>query len=357
MERRNFLKASGLTALALGMGSWTGLFAQKRLPRNWAWGGVHENMSDDELLKAFDRYKSHGIDALLPEGDNAFYARISRLGKKAGIEIHAWRWTMNRGQYIRDHPEWYAVNRKGESCAGPNPPYVNYYRWLCPSQEEVKDAIVKDYIELCDIPELSGVHLDYVRYCDVYLPKELQPKYHLVQDHEMPEYDYCYCNTCRRLFREKTGIDPLDLEDPASNVAWRDFRLNQLVRLVQAIVEEVHRKDKLITAAVFPTPAMSRTMVRQDWPKFGLDAYLPMLYHHFYGEKESWIGQCVKESLTELPKGTPVYAGIFRGALKTADLASIYTMVKENGGMGLSFFTADSLSDTDLKILKRALET
>ncbi len=355
MERRDFLKVSGMSALAMSVGSWTSAPAGKKLPGNWAWGGINDKLTDDELLKIFARYKSHGIDALLPEGSNELYARISKLGMKAGLEIHAWRWTMNRGQYIKDHPEWYAVNRNGESCAGPHPPYVDYYRWLCPSHEEVKDVIVKDYSELCDIPDLAGVHLDYVRYCDIYLPKELQPKYHLVQDHEMPEYDYCYCDTCRKLFKEQSGIDPMDMKDPASNTAWRDFRLNQLVKLVHAIVEEVHRKGKLVTAAVFPTPAMSRTMVRQDWSKFNLDAYLPMLYQNFYGEPESWIGQCVKESLTELPKGTPVYAGLFRGAIQSADIASIYSMVKENGGKGLSFFTADSLSDDDLKVLKKAL--
>ena len=355
MERRDFLKASGMSALALSMGSWTIAHAGKTLPGNWAWGGINDKLTDVQLLKVFDRYKSHGIDALLPEGSNELYARISELGKKAGLEIHAWRWTMNRGQYIKEHPEWYAVNRNGESCAGPHPPYVDYYRWLCPSHDEVKEVIVKDYSELCDIPDLSGVHLDYVRYCDIYLPKELQPKYHLVQDHEMPEYDFCYCDTCRKLFKEQSGIDPMDMKDPASSTAWRDFRLNQLVKLVHAIVEEVHRKGKLITAAVFPTPAMSRTMVRQDWSKFNLDAYLPMLYQNFYGEPESWIGQCVKESLTELPQGTPLYAGLFRGAIQTADISSIYSMVKENGGRGLSFFTADSLSDDDLKVLKKTL--
>jgi len=355
MERRYFFKVSGLFALALSTESWSGLLSRAMLPRNWAWGGINERMSDNELLRNFDRYKSHGIDALLPGGSNEFYARISKLGKKAGIEIHAWRWTMNRGLYIKEHADWYAVNRKGESCAGKNPPYVNYYRWLCPSREEVKNIIVKDYSELCDIQDLSGVHLDYVRYCDIYLPKELQPKYNLVQDHEMPEFDYCYCDTCRRLFREQTGIDPLDLKDPASNTTWRDFRLNQLVKLVHAIVEEVHRKGKLITGAVFPTPAMSRIMVRQDWPKFCLDAYLPMLYHNFYGEPESWIGRCIKESVTELPKGTPLYAGIYRGAIQTADIATIYSRVRENGGTGLSFFQAENLSDDDLRVLKQAL--
>lgn len=355
MERREFIRITGLSSLAMTATAWTFPAKAENLPRNWAWGGVNEKLSDEDLLRLMDKYKSHGIDALLPGGSNDFYSRISTLAKKTGLQIHAWRWTMNRGGYTKTHPEWYAVNRKGESCAGDHPPYVDYYRWLCPSHEEVKELIVKDYSELCDIQELSGVHLDYVRYCDIYLPKELQPKYHLVQDHEMPEFDYCYCSTCRKLFQEESGIDPLQLEDPASSEEWKNFRLNQLVKVVHAIVEAVRRKNKVITGAVFPTPAMSRTMVRQDWAKFSLDAYLPMLYHNFYGKPLSWIGDCVKESLQELTPGTPVYAGIFRSAIQTQDIPALAEMVKEKGGRGLSFFSAENLSDEDLKVLKTTL--
>jgi hypothetical protein len=34
--------------------------------------------------------------------------------------------------------------------------------------------------------------LDYVRYPDVILGADLQPKYNIVQDTELPEYDYGY---------------------------------------------------------------------------------------------------------------------------------------------------------------------
>ncbi|NJK96019.1 MAG: hypothetical protein HC905_14885 [Bacteroidales bacterium] len=327
-------------------------FSKPTLPKTWAWCSIDNKLSDDAMLAFFERYRSAGVTGILSSGSNELYQRASTLARRSGVELHAWRWTLNRGQYIKTHPNWYAVNRKGESCAGENPPYVDYYRWLCPSRDEVKEVIARDYETLCDIPDLPGVHLDYVRYCDIYLPKELQPKYNLVQDHEMPEFDYCYCTECRRLFKEENGTDPLEIKDPAADKAWHEFRLNQVVKLVNHIVESVHKKGKIITGAVFPTPAMSRTMVRQNWAKFNLDAYMPMVYQNLYGEPVEWIGNCIKESIAELPAGTPVYAGIFRGAVKEDELQKIHRMVKQKGGAGLSFFTAESLADADLNIIR-----
>jgi len=46
---------------------------------------------------------------------------------------------------------------------------------------------------------------------------------------------------------------------------------------------------KLITAAVFLSPEMSRQMVRQDWSNWKLDIALPMLYHNFYRQNLEWI--------------------------------------------------------------------
>lgn len=350
MQRRDFVKVSGLTALAIGSG-WKPSI-KPSLPKTWAWCSIDEKLTDAQIQAFFEKYRKAGITGFLSSGSNEMYARASRIAQKSGVELHAWRWTLNRGQYIKTNPEWYAVNRKGESCAT-HPPYVDYYWWLCPSRDEVKEAIAKDYESLCDIHGLSGVHLDYVRYCDIYLPKELQPKYNLVQTYEMPEFDYCYCPLCRKLYKEQSGRDPLESTDPASDKDWHEFRLNQVVKLVNAIVERVHKKGKVITGAVFPTPAMSRSMVRQNWAKFNLDAYMPMLYQNFYGEPIRWIGDCVKEALTELPAGTPVYAGLFRGALKDEELSKVNQLVKEAGGAGLSFFTAESLSATDLSTIQK----
>ena len=53
---------------------------------------------------------------------------LYRMCKEAGLEAHFWKWTMNRAELLNVHPDWFAVNRKGESTHD-KPAYVNYYRF------------------------------------------------------------------------------------------------------------------------------------------------------------------------------------------------------------------------------------
>lgn len=356
MNRSQFIKASffGISGIALTSSFSFGTFGNQVMPGNWAWmdGSIHT--STDKWKELFDKMLNARINGLLVNGSNELYQKIGPLSQQAGMQIHAWRWTMNRGDYMKEHPEWYTVNRLGNSVID-KPPYVHYYRWLCPSRPEVKDLLVKDYSELSEIPGIKGVHLDYVRYCDIFLPVALLPKYNLVQDFEMPEFDYCYCALCRSTFKQKTGYDPLDQKDPSADRSWRQFRLDQLVTVVQAIAEAIHRKNSVITAAVFPTPEMSRTMVRQDWARFNLDAYLPMLYHDYYLKPTDWIGECIAETRKEIGDTVPVYAGIMVNpkTFTPEVLARTIRQVKEAGGQGISAFTAGGLNDGQLKVLGR----
>jgi uncharacterized lipoprotein YddW (UPF0748 family) len=274
------------------------------------------------------------------------------LSLKHGIQIHAWRWTLNRGDYMKEHPEWYTVNRLGHSVVD-KPPYVNYYRWLCPSRPEVTELLANDYSGISRIPGIAGVHLDYVRYSDIYLPVGLLPKYNLVQDHEMPEFDYCYCPLCRSTFREKSGYDPMDAEDPSADKAWHQFRLDQVVKVVHSIAGAVHKQGSVITAAVFPTPEMSRTMVRQDWARFNLDAYHPMLYHQYYNQPTDWIGECVKEIRQEIGDKIPVFPGIMVNprTFTPEVLTRTLRQIKDAGAQGIAAFTAGGLTDQQLKVI------
>lgn len=61
---------------------------------------------------------------------------LYRMCKEAGLEAHFWKWTMNRAELLNVHPDWFAVNRKGESTHD-KPAYVDYYRFLCPNHEGV----------------------------------------------------------------------------------------------------------------------------------------------------------------------------------------------------------------------------
>jgi hypothetical protein len=356
VKRRLFIQSGlvGLVGLSISPLAFSIPSGNQVLPGNWAWMNGSLRTPPEEWKRIIDRLLQAGIKGLLVNGPDELYQQLGPMCRQAGIQLHTWRWTINRGQYMEQHPDWYAVDRLGRSVVD-DPPYVGYYRWLCPSRPEVRDLLVRDYTSLAAIPGVSGVHLDYVRYSDIYLPIGLLPKYNLVQDHEMPEYDYCYCTTCRSGFKERHGYDPLELPDPSKDPHWHQYRLDQLVDLVQAVVEAVHQAGSVITGAVFPTPEMSRTMVRQDWPRFNLDAYMPMLYHQFYLEPVEWIANCIREIRAEIGDSPPVFAGFLnRSEVFTPDvLARTFQQVKEAGGQGLSIFTAGSLTEEQLEALQR----
>ncbi len=356
MNRSDFLRASLLSIAGLTLTSSfiPGIFGKVAMPGNWAWMDGSIDTSLNHWKELFDKLLNGNVNGLLVNGSNELYEKIGPLSQQSGIQLHAWRWTMNRGDHMKDHPEWYTVNRLGQSVVD-KPPYVGYYRWLCPSRPEVKDVLVKDYSELASIPGITGVHLDYVRYSDIYLPEALLPKYNLVQDFEMPEFDYCYCPLCRSTFKQKHGYDPMDNADPSLDKTWHQFRLDQLVTVVQAIARAVHAKESVITAAVFPTPELSRRMVRQDWARFNLDAYLPMLYNEFYRKPTDWIGESVAEIRKEIGRTPPVYAGLMinHRTFTPAVLAKTIRQVRDAGGQGISAFTAGGLTKEQLQVLRR----
>ena len=121
MNRRRFLAAlaAGLTLPAV-------LSARRPAsPRkNWAW--LRGDTTDvDAWKRMLAGLKTAGFDAVLIAGDAAFYRTHVPIARDAGLELHAWMFTMMRGENVTAHPDWYAVSRSGVSTAV-KPPYVDY---------------------------------------------------------------------------------------------------------------------------------------------------------------------------------------------------------------------------------------
>ena len=114
------------------------------------------------------------------------------------------------------------MSRNGDSSLE-GPPYVGYYRWVCPTREPVRDYIRGLVDRVAADPRVDGVHLDYIRHCDVILPVGLWSTYDLVQDQEYAEFDFCYCDVCRPAFQELHGVDPRTPADAPGPGAWRRF--------------------------------------------------------------------------------------------------------------------------------------
>lgn len=306
---------------------------QTRTVKNWVWGRVDKNKTDQELQTWFALLKSCGISGVLFEG---YDENLYRLCKEAGLEAHYWKWTMNRSELLDKHPEWFAVNRLGESTFD-KPAYVGYYRFLCPNHEGVADYLAKEYLKEANLPYVDGVHLDYVRFPDIVLPVSLWKNYNIEQTSELPQYDYCYCEVCRKKFKEQTGQDPLDLKYPMENQSWINFRLDAITNVVDKITKTIKGDNKTITSAVFPGPTMAKKMVRQDWGTWALDAYFPMIYNGFYYEGPEWIGRSVKESVETVNGRAKIYAGLMFPDIKN-DFEKALDEAFDNGASGVSFF-------------------
>lgn len=355
MNKREFLKSSvlaGMGLTVLGTAQASGKRKKKKSDKlkHWAWENPDKKESDTTLQKKYNSYYDAGIRGIFFESDSE---RHFRAAKKAGLEAHRWMWTMNRGEksLLENHPEYYAVSRNDNSCAT-NPPYVNYYRWLCPSKPEVLNYLKTQVKTILDKDYVDGIHLDYIRYSDVILPVKLWSNYGIEQTRELPEFDFCYCQSCRTKYKAKTGVDPLDLEFPDQSPSWRTFRYNQINNIVNSLAEIVHKHKKPVTAAVFPTPEIARRIVRQDWTNWNLDGVCPMIYHGFYNEKVSWIGDAVEEGIHFLNGRFPLYAGLFIPNFKsTEELEQGIKLALAKGASGISFF--GKIDENVLSTLKK----
>ncbi|GLB52118.1 hypothetical protein NBRC110019_11570 [Neptunitalea chrysea] len=318
-----------------------------------SWVHAGDAFDTEKWETKLTHYDSLGITEIQVGAKPKVLTQLVPLANKHHIKVHAWMWTLNRPNdtIANKHPEWYAVNRNGDNSLDYRA-YVDYYQWLSPFHPEARNYIKSNVAKLLEVEGLASVHLDYVRYVDVILGSDLQPKYGLVQDHEMPEYDYDYHPIARKGFQDLFGIDPIEMKHPELSTEWRQYRLNAVTSLVNEIAEMAHQKNVKLTAAVFPFPEMSRQMVRQAWNDWDLDMAFPMLYQNFYRQNINWIGFATEQGVQSVD--FPVIAGLYSPALKSEkDLEKAILLAKEKGAKGISIFTADDLSAEQQNVLKK----
>jgi uncharacterized lipoprotein YddW (UPF0748 family) len=207
---------------------------------------------------------------------------------------------------------------------------------------------------LAKVEGIESVHLDYIRYPDVFLPIGLLPKYDLVQNTELPDFDFDYSDASVNAFIEEFGKDPRKMEHPEIDMEWKQFRLNQIRNVVNHAYEIAHKHDKILTAAVFPYPEMSGHMVRQRWDKWDIDEVYPMIYHNFYNEGLDWLAFATKQGVEDLKgRNIGLNTGIFIPGLKSNDeLKKAIVLAKQNGAKGVSFFDGPALTESNLKTIK-----
>lgn len=333
----------------------------------FAWDSFKKDSSFNHKAYFLD-LKQKGIDGLLYSAghDPNIYKQIGKIAKEAGLEFQAWIPTMVQANNPELKPEWYAINGKGES-AFDKPAYVPYYQFLCPNKDGVYNFLENLYSNVASLDEVDGVHLDYIRFPDVILAKGLWDKYGLVMDKEYPQFDYCYCDDCVAGFKEKYNIDIKEVEDPSGEPLWKQYRYDLITTIVNKLSDTIHKKGKVITAAVFPGPnSIAKKIVRQEWDKWNLDAFFPMNYNDFYLEGTNWIGKITEEEVKAVNNSKPVYSGLFicpnpqnkgnesdpeNHGLIPEELGDAIEVSIQNGAKGICLFTPGRMTDEHWQVL------
>lgn len=313
---------------------------------NMAWVHYNPEWKSGQWKKCFKTVSDAGIKTVLINAEGDKIAPWVGLASRYGLGVQSWMWMLNCNDsaILKQHPDWYNVNRRGEP-SNRKPQYVKYYKWLCPNNPEVAEYLETRINTAASVKGLQGLHFDYFRYPDVILPVALQPQYKIRQEYEYPQYDYCYCRYCKKAFLDEYGIDIDTVAEPPLCEAWREFRQKSLTRLITRLQPLVAGKNLKITAAVFPSPEIARNLVRQNWPAWPVDGFMPMTYPGFYSEGVGWIGKCITEGRREVKDRVPVYAGLFIPDLKPDQMVEAIKSAMLNGASGVVIFDYNSMTD------------
>jgi len=333
---KKLLFISFILAVVLGTASCEKKEAVKEYPIFWTWLDYRPDMDFESVCQ---KMQDAGIDGVMLNAPTPEDYKVAiPIAHSHGITVYAWLWTINlehdREQVLQQHPEWFSVNRLGQSLADTTA-YVGYYKFLCPAIPEAREYLNNKIKAYCEVEGLDGIAIDYHRFVDVVLPTSLWSKYGIVQDHEYPQWDFGYHPEMIRLFKEKYGYDPREQEDPSEDLTWRQFRCDQISEVANLFAETVHSYGKVMSASPFPTPKMSSRMVRQDWGKWNLDIVFPMVYHSFYTMDPSFEYDCTVENVRDKNPMTTLGCGM----LYSNDIISCMDEAFRGGAQSIAIFT------------------
>ena len=255
-------------------------------------------------------------------------------------------WTINRTEHaLRNaHPDWYQVNALGQSCLDVKLYEREHYRWLCPSKPETTQYLKERVAELAKIKGLAGVHLDFIRYPDAILPYGLHESRNVVQDRVYPQWDFCYCPTCRENFKALTGIDPLTRRSH-SPCAMDAIQGDALSRVTGVVCRDSQIRENGLCGCICHPKI--RKLVRQNWPDFKhVDVFLPMIYHKFYNWDDYHVLTATKEGVTELQKnnsGGVLCSGLFVGHVPKDRILEFMLYARTGGSNGVAFFSLEAI--------------
>jgi len=348
-------------------GVWVSVFSNKRV--------LYSKQAVNELLKVSKVAGISQIYLQVYQSGRAFYnSKISdqskykeiiasagidiidyllQEAKKNNIKVFAWVNLLSIGQNMNAD----IIKKLGDSVLtrdqygrpsgrkDPNESDKYYLReehlFLEPGDQRVArylTAIVDEII--ARYPLFSGVHLDYVRY-PMTVPFTPGSRF---KDYGL---NYGYGKEDILRFRERTGLDPLALDNEKNFTLWDNWRRQQVTDLVRRILKRVKERsaDMLVSSAVIPSGERAYSSMFQDWPGWleeGIADYVVLMN---YTLDNQLTREIVRSSLSLRQKGK-VFAGMGLFLMKgdPENFKEQYNTLTQLSPDGIVFFAYDDIT-------------
>ncbi len=280
---------------------------------------------------------------------------------RRGLKLHVWYQSYyvgtdsfhGPGPILKQYPQW--ANVQYASMAQPHltPSTIEKGAYFADQANPEAEAFLLKLIdEIVTRYDIDGLQLDYMDY-----PLSLSP-----DRTSFLSSTWGYTPTARRLFQERTGVDPATL-NPQNVVLWgqwsafKEEQVNRFVKLTAQTVRQ--RKPGLpVSATAFAKLLESKVKKHEDWRLWAEQGWIDFLAPMLLTSSVKVVGQDTAFVKGYTSDKVPIVSGIF-SPFNGSGPEILMEQIKQahaSGAQGFSIFDTAHLTDEHIAALRKAHE-
>ncbi len=298
-----------------------------------------------------------GINAVFVHSGSIDSELMERT-KKEGVKVYAEFAVLNGKDYIKEHPEAWAVNEKGERVEA-----ASWFMGVCPTEPGFRNYRFTQLRKLLHDYDIEGVWMDYVHWHAQF--EEPEPI--------LPET--CFCENCLSAFSEEKHVEIPDRSTAEKaqwilqnkDEVWRDWRCQVIYDWSVQIRNIIRQQKPGALLGIYHCPwddgefeGARRRILGLDYDLLRdvFDVFSPMVYHARMGREPVWVNDNIQWLCNRLdikqgsfPKVWPIVQAYNNPY--TISASEFETVLK--GGLaekssGVMMFTTSAVADDTGKI-------
>lgn len=298
-----------------------------------------------------------GINAIFVHS-GSIQPEMMQRARSEGVKVFAEFATLNGKNYVKEHPEAWPLNEKGEKVKA-----ATWFMGVCPTDPGFRQYRFDQLRDLLTTYNLDGVWMDYVHWHAQF------------EDPEPILPETCFCDHCLKRFSEENNI-----QIPTGNTSekalwvlteedkkWREWRCQIIAEWAKEMKKIIHeiRPDALLGLYHCPWTdeefeGANRRILGLDYDllKETIDVFSPMVYHERMERQPAWVEEniswfCDRLAIEEgkFPKVWPiVQAHDSPGVVSKEDFQIVLQGGLSHCSSGVMMFTTKAVAEKPEKI-------